>query len=64
MFFSKVTLSDVGLAVAALDEEMEALERQQAAMGEQMYQLITQQAALSVKYAVLKKALKKLEILK
>jgi len=64
MFLSKVTLSDVGIAVAALDVEMEALERQQAAMGEQMYQLITQQTALSVKYAVLKKALHKLEKMK
>lgn len=55
--------SDIGLAVCALDVEMGALEKQQAALGEQMYQLITQQAALSVKYAVLRKALKRLELL-
>jgi len=55
--------SDIGLAVCALDVEMEALEKQQAALGEAMYQLITQQAVLSVKYAVLRKALKRLDAL-
>lgn len=55
--------SDIGLAVCALDVEMEALEKHQAALGEAMYQLITQQAVLSVKYAVLRKALKRLDAL-
>ena len=57
------SISDIGIAVCTLDVEMEALEKHQAALGEAMYQLVTQQAALSVKYAVLRKALKRLELL-
>jgi hypothetical protein len=57
---SKVTLSDVALAVLALQYECEAVEKQQLELGLAMGKMIARQQALSKQCGALKDTMAKL----
>ena len=58
---TEVTISDVAVAMLALEAEMDEVERQQLQIAANIYHLYRSQAALSARFRALKDAVAKVQ---
>lgn len=62
MTSENTTISDISIAMLALETEMEEVERQQLQIAANIYRMYRSQAALSAKFRALKEAFGKLQL--